>query len=265
MSDTVVSDTITAEYRKIFGIKVSVLTRIAAITELDNRIKAGTPTRVAFLNTNLANLIAAKSSLKEAISSFLVLNDGIGIDIASVLLYGTKFPNNHVGTDFIPAFLTSTKHNLRLALLGGTELIIVRVVEVINRTWPRHQVVFSHHGYFTDRDDEFIAQAIAAARSQVVLVAMGNPLQEEWISRHIPVACTMGLGVGALFNYLVGEVPRAPPVILRWRLEWVHRLWVEPSRLWRRYLIGNFVFLWRLLVQWSRCKVLGINARACED
>jgi alpha-1,3-mannosyltransferase len=241
--------------RAILGIRIRVMTAACAISELDERIQLGEPSRVAFLNANLANTIVKDVVLKENISSFLVLNDGIGIDMASLLLHGKTFPENLVGTDFVPRYLTETRHRLRLALVGGTDEVIRRVVNVMMRKWPQHEVGFWHHGYFDRNQETAIAQAIAQAGCNVALVAMGNPRQEQWIGRNVPDACAIGFGVGALFDYLAGAVPRAPPFILRWRLEWVYRLMAEPRRLWRRYLIGNFVFVFRVACEWSKRRV----------
>ena len=238
--------------RTLLGINIRVLNGACAINELDERIQCGKPSRIAFLNANLANTIAEDDALKQTISSFLVLNDGIGVDLASLLLYGKKFPENLVGTDFVPRYLSKTKHRFRLALLGGTDQVIRQAADVITRNWPQHEVAYQHHGYFDHSQEAAIAQAIAQAGCDVVLVAMGNPRQEHWIGRNVPAACAMGFGVGALFDYLAGAVPRAPPFILRWRLEWVYRLVAEPRRLWRRYLIGNFVFAVRVTREWRK-------------
>ena len=88
------------------------------------------------------------------------------ISLASFCM-GRNFQIITSGLISFPRFSHLQNHNLKLALLGGTKSIIVRVVEVINRTWPQHQVVFSHHGYFTGRDDKSIAQAIAATRCKL--------------------------------------------------------------------------------------------------
>jgi exopolysaccharide biosynthesis WecB/TagA/CpsF family protein len=260
MSDTPLARSHTVnspdQLRYILGIRVNVLTGPAAIDEIDERVAARRPSRVAFLNANLANMTVENETLRDAISSFFVLNDGIGVDIASVMLYGRKFPDNKVGTDFIPRYLTESRHDLRVALIGGSERVLAKAIEVIWQRWPRHDIVYSHHGYFDETQEAAIAEAMARARADIVLVAMGNPRQEVWMLRNIPQACAVGAGVGALFDYLAGAVPRAPVFILRWRLEWVYRLWAEPARLWRRYLVGNFVFMARILREWSRRKLL---------
>ena len=79
---------------------------------------------------------------------------------------------------------------------------------------------------------------------------MGVPRQELWIARHIDARhCTLPIAVGALLDFLSGTVPRAPLWMRQLRLEWLFRLWVEPGRLWRRYVVGNPLFLLRVIRQ----------------
>jgi len=100
--------------------------------------------------------------------------------------------------------------------------------------------------------NERVLHEINASASSIVLVGMGTPIQEQWIDRYgnrleVPVTWA----VGALFDFVTEERHRAPPWMLHYGLEWLHRLAMEPARLWKRYLIGNPVFLWRVLGQRS--------------
>ena len=100
--------------------------------------------------------------------------------------------------------------------------------------------------------------AIAATKPDILLVALGNPGQEYFIDRNFQALdCGVAIGVGALFDFLSGRVSRAPAAFRALRLEWVYRLGREPGRLWRRYLLGNSKFLWRLL----RTRWRGAGAR----
>jgi alpha-1,3-mannosyltransferase len=96
-----------------------------------------------------------------------------------------------------------------------------------------------------------IVAKIVASKADVVLVAMGNPAQETWLAENLAATgCRLGFGVGALFDFLSGDVVRAPRWVRAVRMEWVYRLFREPGRLWRRYLLGNPMFLMRVLGQW---------------
>ena len=77
---------------------------------------------------------------------------------------------------------------------------------------------------------------------------MGNPRQEKWALANLDkLEVSVIIGVGALFKYLSGEVKRAPKWMLKHNMEWVFRLVTEPKRLWKRYIIGNPKFIWRVL------------------
>ena len=115
---------------------------------------------------------------------------------------------------------------------------------------PHHRFVVIHDGYFTAAEEPFILERIEALRPDILLVAMGVPRQEFWIAKNItPRHCTLPMAVGALLDFLSGTVPRAPAWMRRLRLEWVFRLIIEPGRLWRRYILGNPVFLARVMRQ----------------
>jgi exopolysaccharide biosynthesis WecB/TagA/CpsF family protein len=114
------------------------------------------------------------------------------------------------------------------------------------------RIVGTEHGY--GGADDVVAR-VREARPDLLLVALGNPRQEQWIAANLDrLNARVAIGVGALFDYLSGNVVRAPRWMLgSMRSEWIFRLLVEPRRLWRRYLLGNPKFLWRLVTtrrQW---------------
>jgi alpha-1,3-mannosyltransferase len=80
---------------------------------------------------------------------------------------------------------------------------------------------------------------------------MGNPKQELWIARNVPYCAPCALGIGALFDFMTGEMRRAPHWVRAIRFEWVFRLILEPRRLWRRYLVGNTRFLSHVIANWA--------------
>lgn len=215
---------------------------------VQQRILSDGPTKIAFLNANLSNVIASNPMLRKDIGDFVVLNDGIGMDIAAYLIHGRAFPQNLNGTDFIPFLLSATTVPLRLFLLGGRAGVAARAATAVRTRWPRHAVVGWHDGYLNHRTSEAVLGQIRAADPDLVLVAMGNPAQELWISENAPRLGKSAIGVGAWFDFISGDVGRAPEWVRCIRMEWVYRLVVEPRRLWKRYLVGNFIFLWRVLL-----------------
>jgi UDP-N-acetyl-D-mannosaminuronic acid transferase (WecB/TagA/CpsF family) len=91
-----------------------------------------------------------------------------------------------------------------------------------------------------------VIQEINSSGAQMLLVAMGVPRQEMWLNRMMPfLNPTLAFGVGGLFDFLSGRIPRAPTAWQAIGMEWAYRLYQEPKRMWRRYLLGNPLFLAR--------------------
>lgn len=237
--------------RRILNVALSVKERVTAVAELDHHFEQDRDTVVAFANANCLNCAQRDSRLRSALDEALVLNDGIGVDLASRLLFGAQFPDNLNGTDFTPYYLRTTRHHFRLYLLGGRPGIAERAARFLSQACPHHTIVGCRDGYFGRTEDARVAQAIRAAHADVLLVAMGNPDQELWLRNNLAATgCRLGFAIGALFDFMAGEVQRAPSWVRAARLEWLYRLVHEPRRLWRRYVLGNPLFLARVLGQW---------------
>ena len=235
----------------IGGIGVAAMSREAAFAEVLAAIAAGRHLRLAFCNANLVNVVAGDATLRRSLADFLVLADGIGVDLGSRLLHGSPFPANLNGTDFFPALLGRALP-LRVALLGARPGVADRAAAELARRYPAHRFTVVSHGYYDAAEEERLLDGLQAQRPDLLLVALGNPLQERFIADRIgPGHASVAAGVGALFDFLTGEVPRAPAILRKARLEWAYRLWLEPRRLWRRYLLGNPAFLLRLLRQYA--------------
>ncbi|ESX04492.1 UDP-N-acetyl-D-mannosaminuronic acid transferase [Mesorhizobium sp. LSJC268A00] len=236
--------------KTILGISVLAIGWDDAIALLTRLIAERRFTKVSFLNAHNANIASTDPVFAEALDDFLILPDGVGVDLAAKLLYGAPFPDNLNGTDLIPAFLQASARPLTVGLLGATranaEAASVRLAALA----VQHEFVVIHDGYFSPAEEQAIVDRIEALRPDVLLVAMGVPRQELWIARHIDARhCTLPIAVGALLDFLSGTVPRAPLWMRQLRLEWLFRLCIEPGRLWRRYVVGNPVFLLRVVRQ----------------
>ena len=114
-----------------------------------------------------------------------------------------------------------------------------------------HEIAGCRDGYFPRSESGQIAEEIRKAAADIILVAMGNPDQELWLRDNLAsTGCRLGIAVGGLFDFTSGETKRAPQWLRSARLEWLHRLAREPARLWRRYILGNPVFIARVIFQW---------------
>jgi alpha-1,3-mannosyltransferase len=231
----------------ILGVQVCALTITDAVSALDRWTDEG-PVNLAYLNAHGSNLAARNHEFRKALDSFVVFNDGIGVDIAARLLHGRSFPANLNGTDFTVRYLKETAKTWKIFLLGAKPGVATAAAQKLAAIAPRHSIVGAQHGYFAPGDAEKLARDIRASGADLALVALGNPAQEMWMVHHGPdTGCRLTIGVGALFDFLSGEVSRAPEWVRAARAEWVYRLALEPRRLAARYLVGNPVFLARTL------------------
>jgi exopolysaccharide biosynthesis WecB/TagA/CpsF family protein len=239
-----------SDTKTILGIPVANIEWTEAIALLKRMLEERRFTKVSFLNAHNANIASTDSTFAAALDDFLILPDGIGVDIAAKLLYGSPFPANLNGTDFIPGFLKASKKALSVGLIGATRRNAEMAARKLSALAGQHHFSVIHDGYFSKHDEPEILERIKRLKPDILLVAMGVPRQELWIAQHITERhCTLPIAVGALLDFMSGAVPRAPAWMRRLRLEWVFRLMIEPRRLWRRYIVGNPLFLARVLRQ----------------
>jgi alpha-1,3-mannosyltransferase len=239
-------------HRKILNALVRVSSLTQAVDFLDRTFERGQLAIVAFANAHSLNIAATDHRFRSALEAAIVFNDGAGLNIASRILFGSSFPENLNGTDFVPRYMAETTHCYRIFLLGSRPEIVKRAAAEFARLYPRHDIVGYRDGYFESGENDSIIQNIRRSAADIILVGMGNPKQEIWLADNLTATgCKLGFGVGALFDFMSAEVPRAPLWIQRNGLEWIYRLYNEPRRLWNRYVYGNPLFLLRVIAQWS--------------
>ncbi|TDH39414.1 glycosyltransferase [Pseudohoeflea suaedae] len=236
-------------YRDVLGMRVTAFGWEDALQVLDSGLRPGCKQRIVnFLNANNANIAYGNAGYREALAaSDMLLPDGIGMDIAAKAIAGEAFPANLNGTDFIPALLLHIDRPLRVALIGGSAAAVEQAAINFKKLAPWHEFRAISDGYFGEEGSERVKQDLAAFAPDFTLVAMGSPLQELWIKSNIgPEHGRLVMGVGALFDFVSGQVRRAPQWVRDLRFEWVFRLLVEPGRLWHRYIVGNPLFIYRV-------------------
>jgi alpha-1,3-mannosyltransferase len=235
----------------ILGVAVETWERHQAVRALANKYGDGMPTCVAFANANLLNQAASNHTLYSALKSFVVLNDGLGTDIAALILHNRQFPSNLNGSDFVPFYLNTTDLNHRIFIIGARSDVVQRAAHALRTQFePRHKVVGWVDGFDGVADTSSLLDKITESGADLLLVGMGNPRQELWVAECMPnTGSRIAFCVGALLDYLASEVPRAPRFLQRLRLEWAYRLTREPRRLSKRYVIDTPVFLLRVLKQ----------------
>jgi N-acetylglucosaminyldiphosphoundecaprenol N-acetyl-beta-D-mannosaminyltransferase len=206
--------------------------------------------RVMYVNAHVVNQSRVTPGLDGALQrADLVYCDGYGVRLAARVLT-LPVPHRMTGADWIWGLATLCELEGQSIYLVGSEPPIAREAAArLQRWYPRLDVVGAHHGYF-DLDsphNERVIEDINAHCPDIVLVGMGTPKQELWVDRYAPqLGGAVVWTVGALFDYVSGHMPRAPRWLADNGLEWIFRLAIEPTRMWRRYLIGNPIFLRRV-------------------
>ena len=243
----------------IFGVQVADTTMSDAIQLLQTAISAptGRPTMVFFVNAHTLNLAMRDEAYREVLNSAdCVFGDGTGVRWAMRAINGVRLKDNVNGTDLTPRLLMATADGgYKCFLLGATPCDIKRAAEYVNQHYAGWTVAGYHDGYFSRAEETEVVGKINQSGAQLLLVGMGNPLQEEFIARNrdrltVPLAA----GTGGLFTYWAGSLKRAPIWIRRLGAEWVHILLSQPHK-WRRYLIGNAAFLYYMTIQMIKGKL----------
>ena len=239
------------QHIRILGVPILKARRADAISAIERLVDAEAPVLVAYVNAhtlNFAHSDAAYRSLLQGAS--LVLNDGSGVGLAA-RMNGDAFPENLNGSDFNPLILElAARRRWPVYFLGASPGVAEAAARRLQAQIPDLTVAGTRDGFFPRSDDVSVAQAIKGTGAEVLMVAMGNPLQEFWLRDHLAdTGASLGVGVGAFFDFSAENVKRAPAWMNRAGIEWVFRLLQEPQRLWKRYVVGNPVFLVRVLRQ----------------
>jgi N-acetylglucosaminyldiphosphoundecaprenol N-acetyl-beta-D-mannosaminyltransferase len=205
---------------------------------------------VFFVNAHTLNLAANDPSYRAILNNGdLVLADGTGVRWAA-RLQGVRVLENLPGTDFVPSLFQATAgRGHSYYLLGGDARTVHAAADFARQAFPGWRCAGCHHGYLSDEQlDATVVSEINAARPDVLLVGMGNPLQEQWIHRRLPaIHVPVCMAIGGLFDFWAGNVSRSPRWLRRLGHEWLWRLFQQPRQKASRYLVGNPRFLLRVL------------------
>jgi len=233
---------------RLFEIEIDNVTLEQAVKVVADRLDGDTPTQVSFVNADCVNIASRHAAYLEALQqSDLVFADGIGVRVAGSVL-GQPVRDNINGTDLFPRLAAALEGSgKRIYLLGGRPGVAERVARWLAENYPGVELAGWRHGYFSAEEEAAVIEDIRRSGADLALVAFGAPRQELWIRRNLSkLGAKVVIGVGGLMDFFSGRIPRAPRWIREFGMEWCYRLYQEPRRLWRRYLIGNIVFLGRL-------------------
>ena len=183
-----------------------------------------------------------------------LIPDGMSVVKASKWLHAKSQPKERIaGADLFEFEMNKLNSKGGTAMfMGSSEKTLAKIVQQAAMVYPNLKVVTYSPPYkpeFNDEDNKDIINAINTANPDLLWIGMTAPKQEKWTYSHwndLHIHCHVGT-IGAVFDFFAGNTKRAPQWWQEHGLEWLYRLIKEPRRMWRRYIIGNTVFLWHML------------------
>lgn len=239
----------------LLGVEIDNVAKPEALERIARLVEAGRPSLVVTPNVDVLMSLRRDPDFRRIYAgAALVLTDGVPLLWAARFL-GTpireKLPGSSIFADICRM---AAERGYRLFFMGGRPGAAQKAADVVRAAHPGVQVVGVYCPPMGFENDEAetarISGLLLESRPHILFLGLGSPKQEKWADRHcarLGIPVTMGIGI--TFEYTSGIVPRAPSWMQHAGLEWLFRLWKEPRRLWRRYLVNDPGFFWQVLRQ----------------
>lgn len=238
---------------EIFGIKLANVTYEILLSLIKKAIKTDSRLLVTYATADTLNRIYNQKKEQGIFKQFDIIHpDGIGAFTALKIIYGRKYCNKKItGSDFYPKLIDEAKINRWKIFFWGDK------DEILTKIGRKHNSLLTSgfsNGF--DFNENKLIYDINRSNTDILIVGLGSILQEEWIVKlHNDLKVKVILAVGDGIKVIAGSRYRGPKVIRKMGMEWIVRLFTNPKRLWKRYLIGIPLFLYRLF----KMKILSIK------
>jgi len=231
--------------------KVKVQELIDYIAEAAKKKKK---TIVGHVNVRAMNFAYEKSWYRDFLNNAdLVFCDGFGVLLAAKLSgYSLQAVHRMTAPDYLEDLaLKCEKENVSLFLLAGKPGVVDKAITKLVSIAPNLRI-HGHHGYFdkSGKENDLVIEKINDFQPDVLYIGFGMPLQESWILDNCnKIEARVFLPLGACLDFYTDSIYRGPRWLTDNGFEWLTRLITEPTRLWDRYIVGNPLFLFRVLKQ----------------
>lgn len=238
----------------MLGVKVHLLTVSALNLHIGKIISTSSKALILNVNVNCLNLTFEHPWLRSFLNSAeIVFCDGAGVQLGARIL-GHTIPERITYAEWaweLAAF--AEPRGFSFFFLGGKPGTAQKAADNLRQKYPGLQIA-CQHGYFDQTpgspENEAVIAQINQFKPNILMLGMGMPLQERWLMENWPrLDANIALTGGAVFDYVSGDLKRAPRWMTDHGLEWLGRVIIQPRHLWRRYFLGNPLFLWRILLQ----------------
>lgn len=228
---------------EVCGTPVDCLTMSHAVHVTESWIETG-DRPLAILAVNPEKIVRAQQDpklLATLQASGLLIPDGIGVVFAARLLrlgHMERVP----GSELMPILCQrAASKGLSVFLFGAAPEVVTDTAQVLKRRFVGLNIVGIQHGYVEEENMPTVIALINAAQPDLLFVALGSPKQELWMTRYLPALnVKVCQGVGGTFDVIAGRVKRAPLLFRVIHLEWLYRLFAQPSRIFRQTALPLF-------------------------
>jgi len=251
---------------RVLGCPVDNLSLKETLQAIEEFIKSGRPHQHVVINADKVLKLRKDKKLKQIVESCDLINvDGQPIRWTAKLL-GISFKERITGMDLMEELLElSSQKGYSVYFLGARKEIVREVVEIYTDKYPSLKVAGWRDGYWESDEEKKVVQDIKRTKPEIVFVAISSPKKEFFIREYMnEMQVPFSMGVGGSFDIIAGIKKRAPKWMQKYGLEWLFRLCQEPGRLWKRYLIGNPIFIWLVLKEFIKVRIL-VSHKGLED
>jgi len=239
---------------EMMGCRIDNLSMEETLEKIEGFIASGKPHQHVVVNVDKLVKAQHDPQLRQIINNCALINaDGMPVVWASRLL-GKPLKERVAGVDLFDALMArAAEKRWRVFLLGAKEDIVSKVRDLYSVRYP--QLVFAGHrnGYWKPEQEQEVVDDIAAARADLLFVAISSPKKEQFLGTYqAQMRIPFAMGVGGTFDVFAGKVKRAPVWMQKSGLEWFYRFLQEPRRMFRRYFIEDMAFVRLLAREWRR-------------
>ncbi len=234
----------------LLGIPVDAMTMEETLGLIQDTIQQGE--RISHVVINAWTMVAMQKDedlRKSVTSSDLISADGQSIVWACRFL-GDPLPERVPATEVMENLVAlAAEKGFKCFFLGAQEEVVQKVLQIYSEKFGDEVIAGYRNGYFKDEDEQEIARQIADSGANILFLAMPSPRKENFIYNNSEILSGLNynLGVGGAFDVVAGVTKRAPQWMQRNGLEWFYRFIQEPRRMWKRYFIGNFQYIFLIL------------------
>lgn len=229
----------------ILNTSIDVLDMQETVNLVEKYVKKGVPLHLIGVNADKINEINKNERLKKIVNSCGIINaDGASVVMASKILK-KPLPERVAGIDLMQSLINlSARKGYSVYLLGAKQSVVEKTATTLQNMYPKLKIIGVHNGYFNEQDWPGISAELKNKKPDFVFVGITSPLK-EYLIEYLQDDGNKGvfMGVGGSFDVISGNIQRAPLWMQKGNLEWLFRVSQEPKRLFKRYFVGNLVFI----------------------